>query len=211
MPDETLSRRLDEMEAITREYARFSRSAGGLAWVLGGLTALAAYLAGGLLPPTPLLVSTLVALPGIWIAAKELLARGYYQRMGRVEEQVAPAERRWQRILTGYTVLVALFILLRVATSGQPWTAATWGYVALVAAMPLVVWLWLRTPMEFVVGVFLICQGAVAVAGRAYPLWSVAAVFPLAALLMIAAGIRDHLRYRALQGRLRALAGGAHE
>lgn len=207
MDERAYADRLGELDAVTREYARYSRSAGGLAWVLGGVLAIVSYLAGGLHSGSPAVSAGLIAIPAAWLLARELLARPFYQALGRVEERSTPGERRWRWVLAAYTVVVAAFVLLRLAVAVPRWSPGTWGYAAVVAAMPVVVWLWLRTPMEYVVGVFLICQAAVAFTGRGYPLWGVATVFPAAAALMIAAGIRDHRRYRTLRRRIQILTG----
>ena len=95
--------------------------------------------------------------------------------------------------------------------------AATWSMLVLavfpvlllppllVLALPWVVWRWLRSPLDFVVGVLLLCQAALALRGSSYALWSSAAVFPLAAVLMIGAGIRDHRAFLRIERSIRQL------
>ena len=80
--------------------------------------------------------------------------------------------------------------------------------------LPLATWRWLRSPLDFIVGVFLFCQAALACAGRVYPLVGathssaatlmsiVALEFPLAALAMIVAGVVQHRRFRQLHAQL---------
>jgi predicted membrane metal-binding protein len=85
----------------------------------------------------------------------------------------------------------------------------TAGYLAVVVAMPVLAWLWLRTPLEFVTGIFLMCQAALAFNGSPYPLLSVAIVFPFAAVALIVAGVRDHRRFRDVTERIARLTGGA--
>ncbi|MDZ4813170.1 MAG: hypothetical protein SGI99_11225 [Pseudomonadota bacterium] len=83
------------MEVLTREYSRFSRSAGGLSAVAGGVACIASYLLGALLPVTPGLRLVLVAMPLLWLVGKRWLAHRYYQRFGHVEELATPTERRY--------------------------------------------------------------------------------------------------------------------
>ena len=215
---------LGELESLTREYARYSRSAGGLASVLGGACCLLAYLLGGLLPTTPGLRIALAALPLAWLLAKQGMARGYYQRFGRVEEQESTTERRIHRWCIAAALLVAVAVTASALSHGLRLPAATLGYLALVWLLVLAGWRGLRSPLDFVVGTFLFCQAAVSCAGFAYPVMGTSAaganppmallalLFPLAALLLIARGVTDHRRFRPLCERLlqlRGKAGGA--
>jgi hypothetical protein len=77
------------------------------------------------------------------------------------------------------------------------------GYLAVVLLLPIVVWRWLRTPLEFIVGVFLMCQAALAFGGRSQGFSLDTAVFPMASVALIASGIRDHLRFLRLQSEMR--------
>jgi hypothetical protein len=73
-----------------------------------------------------------------------------------------------------------------------------------VALLPLIVWRWLRTPLEFIVGVFLLCQAAVAFTGQTYAFGPTTVVFPLAAIALVVVGWRDHRRFIRLQTEMRA-------
>lgn len=204
--------RLHELEALTRDYARYSRSAGGLASVLGGLCCIASYLAGGLLPTSPALRIALVALPLAWLLAKQLLARRYYQRFGHVEEQETAAVRRTHVFCVGVVLLMA--VLVTIGTRSWPLGAGKLGYLALLWLLVPAGWFWLRSPLEFFVGTFLFCQAAVSCAGFAYPVVGtaeaaanppmalLALLFPLAALLFVGIGVADHRRFLALRERL---------
>lgn len=215
--------RLRELESLTREYARYSRSAGGLASVLGGVFCLLSYLLGGLLPSTPMLRVMLVAMPFAWLLARQGMAHRYYQRFGRVGEQEGTVERRVHRSCIAMALLVALSVTVSALSHGLPLPAATLGYLALVWLLVLAGWRWLGNPLDFVVGTFLLCQAAVSCAGVAYPvIGTVAAganppmallalLFPLAALLLIARGVADHRRFRPLCERLLQLRGKAGE
>ncbi|HEY0026153.1 MAG TPA: hypothetical protein VGB24_24900 [Longimicrobium sp.] len=200
--------RLAELESITREYARFSRSAGGLGSVLGGLLCLGSYAAGGLLGPSGPVRAALIAIPFVWIVCKELMRRHYYQHLGAAAEPETRRERRGRVVTTAGTALISIVVAAGVLARGDRVMDAA-GYLAVVAAMPVVAWLWLRAPLEFVTGIFLMCQAALAFNGTPYPLLSVAIVFPFAAVALIVAGVRDHLRFRGVTKRIARLTGGS--
>ena len=79
------------------------------------------------------------------------------------------------------------------------------GYLLFVAAMPVLVWFYMKTPFEFIAGVFLIAQSAVILAGGHYDLGSQLQA-PIAAVVLILYGLRQHLEFRNLQRELRCLA-----
>lgn len=213
--------RLCELESLTRDYARYSRSAGGLASVLGGVSCLLAYLLGGLLPSTPVLRIVLVALPVAWLLARQGMAHRYYQRFGHVEEQERAAERRTHRSCIGVTLIVAVLVTVSALSHGAHPSLGTVGYLALVWLLVLACWRWLRSPLDFIVGVFLFCQASLLCVGRSYPVMGTVAatanppmallalLFPLVALLMIARGVADHRHFLQLRERLLQLRGSA--
>lgn len=215
---------LRELEQLTRDYARYSRSAGGLGSVLGGALCIVSYLAGALLPLSPPVRVALIACPFVWVSAKIWLTQRYYQRYGHVEEQETWAERWTYRFCVGISVVVALFVTSVVLAHAWSRHAVpsieALGYLALVLALPIAAWRWLRSPLDFIVGVFLFCQAALACGGRAYPLvgaaettqsammsW-VALTYPLAAVGLIGSGIVQHRRFAELRTRLEQLRGG---
>lgn len=102
--------RVDQIQALTRRYARYSRSAGGLSSVLGGVLCLVAYFGGPLLPASPWATLVLIAIPAVWLLAKGWMIRRYYQQLGRVEQQESAPERRAHRLNVVVVVLVALAI-----------------------------------------------------------------------------------------------------
>jgi len=196
-------------QAMTREYSRYSRSAGGLSAIAGGAACLVSFLAGALLPATFELRALLIAVPVLWLAAKQWLAHRYYQRFGQVEEQITATERNFQRLFIAFTALISAlivgFVLTRMAPMGRlPWDLRAIGYLMVVVLLPLIVWRWLRTPLEFIVGVFLLCQAAVAFTGQTYAFGPTTVVFPLAAIALVVVGWRDHQRFLRLQAEMRA-------
>ena len=203
---------LDRLSELTRDYARYSRSAAGLGSVLGGVFGLASYFIGALAALTWWSRAALAALPLVWIVAKELLQRRYYQRHGRVEEVERAGERRLHRFLTaivaGVSIAAVGWVLRDVIVHG-PGDRAWWelaGYVVFVAAMPFLVWRYLRTPLEFIVGVFLLAQAAVVLGGGRYELGEQLQA-PIASLVLVGLGAWEHRSYRKLERRLGEVGG----
>ena len=220
--------RLQQMEELTRSYARYSRSAGGLSSVLGGVLCLIAYFAGPLLPSTALTRTVLIAIPAVWLLAKGWMTRCYYQRLGHVEQQETRQERGIHRFYVAAVVLVALVITAGFGTIAKQhaWSSlpvGMLGYLALLWLLVLATWRWLRSPYDFIIGVFLFCQAALASMGNHYPLIGtthtqetmlmslVILVFPLAALAMIAHGVVEHREFRLLQRQLEQLRGAGSD
>lgn len=201
------------LAGLTRRYARFSRSAGGLASALGGLLALVAYFVGAFAPPDALWGRIGLALtPLVWIAAKELLRTHYYQSFGRVTEVRTVAERRWH---IGFTIAigaimvgVAGFVIAGLLAGTRRLDEDPWiiGYLVFVLATPVLIWYFMQTPLEIIVGVFLMAQAALALVGVHYSLGQQPQA-PIAGLAMIVIGVRQHLEFRGLQSDLRHLRG----
>ena len=197
----------DELSELTRRYARFSRSAAGLGSVLGGVLALVAYFTGALAPLAPWSRLLLASTPLVWIGAKEALRHRYYQRFGRVVERPDRSEYRWHVVLTIFIAVVSAGVTV-VMVGGMVmsgWTAlplARWlGYMAFVVALPFLVWRYMRTMAEFVVGVFLVAQAALVLGGGNYELGQQIQA-PVFAVVLIVFGIREHLEFRVLTRRL---------
>lgn len=200
------------LEELTRRYARFSLSAAGLGSVLGGILALATWLVGGLAPPEEgwhRLV--LASAPLVWIGAKEALRHFHYQGLGRVDQVWSRTDRRWHVGLTIFTTLVCAGVIVTLVARAPggatglldpPWL----GYLAFVAAMPVLVYRFMRTPLEYVAGVFLVAQAAAVLAGGHYELWQQPQV-PLVAVALVVLGAREHREFRAVRREL--LAGAA--
>ena len=199
-----------DLEELTRAYARYACSAGGLAAVAGGVLCIASYLLGGLLPPGAGVHGTLILIPLAWLLGKQYMASIYYQRFGRAEERETANEYNIRRMFVGFTVAACFVVGAGLIAGLQPIGNARWGIgsianLLVIVSMPWVVWRWLRSPLDFVVGVFLLCQAALALRGETYALWSSAAVFPVAAAAMILGGIRDHLAFLRVERRIRQL------
>jgi hypothetical protein len=204
----------DALADLTRRYARFSLSAGGLASALGGALALVAYFVGALTPPDSLWGRIgLATTPLVWIGAKEWLRRRYYQRLGRVTQVRTDSERRWH---VGFTLAIGLitlavagFVLAGIVDGSRSVKddPGVIGYLAFVLSTPVLVWYFMRTPLELIVGVFLMAQAALAVVGVHYSLGEQPQA-PIAALVLLVIGIRQHAEFRKLRRDIQRLRAG---
>src|SRR5690606_37949838 len=137
---------------------------------------LVTYFVGALAPPTSVWGRlALASAPIIWIVAKELLRSRFYQRLGRVAEPWSTSQRRWHMGYSAFTALVCVTVVgyLLYLARNEPAVLLypeSLGYLAFVVAMPFLVWYYMRTPLEFIIGVFLVAQAAVVLAGSSYAL-----------------------------------------
>lgn len=215
--------RLQELESLTRSYACFSRSAGGLGSVLGGALCLLSYFLGALLPLTPALQAGLIAIPFVWLLCKGWLVRRYYQRFGRAEEMQTKLERTLHRFYFGFALLISLviaaFVLAKLLSEPGTIAVGTVAYLVLILTIPVAAWFWLRSSLDFVIGVFLFCQASMISVGLAYPLIGmtettastglslIAVIFPLATCVAIYAGVAEHRQFSVLRARIDELRG----
>ncbi len=197
-------RDLAETQRLAQEYASYSQSRNGLGNVLGGVAGLLVYLTGVLLGPgLPTAIIT-IGLTIAWLIGKEVIRRRVYRTFGDARERWSPVQRRLHIGLTAFVALVALGIWGLFLVKGQVGNPRGWPYLAFIAAMPFITWLYLRTPYEFIIGVFLVCASAVTSAGGAYGLSAWYAWFvPICAALMLVLGVQEHRRYAALTAQLR--------
>lgn len=195
---------LDHLRDLTERYARYSRGAGGLSLVIGGVLTAAAFLAGAFLPLTPALRIALVVLPAAWLASKELLRRFYYQRDGVALQQVSPKLRRQRRWMAVYLFAISGLIVAGtlVAAGGALPRGRDLAYLVLVAVLPFAAMRWFWSVGDFLVGVLLFCQAAVVAGGGAYEGW-----WPLyaagCAAFAILVGLREHRAYLSIRESLR--------
>lgn len=195
---------------LTRRYASFSRSAGGASSVLGGALVLITYFVGALVSPSSAWARiALASAPVVWLVCRELLRSRYYQKLGRVEEPVSRNDRRLHVGLTVFVsvisiAIVGLFLYVAWQEPARTLTPAWLGYIAFVAALPWVVWKYLKTPLEFIIGVFLVAQAALMLGGGHYSLGEQPQA-PIAAVVLIVLGVRQHMQFRRLRGELQSI------
>ncbi|MDR3674728.1 MAG: hypothetical protein P4N24_04520 [Acidobacteriota bacterium] len=210
---------LSELEKLTRAYGKFSGGAVGLGHVLGGgLVFLSASL---LYHHVHLGVFGRVLLgagPFVWILGKEWLQENYYQFSGRVRQPRRVWENVLLALLTGITGLFSLTasgFVIHGLLQDFSWRLALSSlvYVALLLAMPFVVWRYLRAPYEFVVGVFLFTLSAILLSGTSLPpahgraaiIYLLAASAQVVALVMVPVGLVEHMEFLKLRRRVHAL------
>src|SRR3546814_19512372 len=93
---------LSRLAENNSRYARYSRSAGGLSLVIGGVLCLAAFVIGAAVELTHAWRYTRVAAPLLLLASKELLRAFYYQSAGAVRERLSDRKRRGTFRLSPY-------------------------------------------------------------------------------------------------------------
>lgn len=198
---------LDKLAERAQRYARYSRSAGGLSSVIGGVLLFGSFLANAFLELDQADRIVLALTPALWLLAKELLRVGYYQRDGRVLQAPTAKEKRSHRWTVIYVAAVALLVLGFLAWKsieiGRLPGPAMLGYAVIVAALPLVAWRWFWSVSDFLVGVLLMCQSAVVIGGGHYPaIWLV--YVGACAAIAIFYGLREHREYLALRAEFAA-------
>ena len=203
---------LSRLAENTARYARYSRSAGGLSLVIGGVLCLAAFVIGAAVELTPAWRYALVSAPLLWLLSKELLRAFYYQRAGGAVERLSRKQRRNHLWMVGYLAAMAALIIGGVLWSAgaRAWQWPGIAYLALVAALPLVAARWFWSTGDFLVGVLLICQAAVVIVGLHYP-WYWILVAALYAAIAIPTGWREHRDYQRLREELGLQAPGSDD
>ena len=201
---------LDQLAARAQRYARYSRSAGGLSSVIGGILLLASFLANAYLELDAVNRILLALAPLLWLLAKELLRVGYYQRDGEVLQAPTDREKRTHRWTVIYLAVVAAIVLGVLAYTalqmGRLPGAGMLGYAVIVAALPLVAWRWFWSVSDFLVGVLLMCQSAVVIGGGNYPpIWLL--YVGACAAIVVFYGLREHRDYLALRAEFAAQEG----
>lgn len=193
----------EPLSDLTARYARYSRSAGGLSLVIGGVLCLLAFVIGATLELTPPLRYALAGAPLLWLLSKELLRAFLYQRHGHVTERLPANLRRQHRWMVIYLVAICALIIGGVVWSAGA-RAAQWpgiAYVLFVAALPLVAARWFWSVGDFLVGVLLFCQAAVVIAGGHYP-WQWIVIAAAFAAIAIQVGWREHRDFHAIRDAL---------
>lgn len=196
---------LDRLAELSLRYARYSRSAGGLSTVFGGLLLLAFFVVNAYVALTPAARIALAFAPVIWLVAKSLLRRHYYQRDGLALQRPTTSERRQRLWWTAYLVVISLsvatVVVLRLIDQGQGLPLAMAGYLAMVLALPIVAWIWFWSSSDFIVGVLLFCQAAVVLGGHHYPsIWLL--YVGLCSAIVVYIGWREHRDYLQLRREL---------
>lgn len=187
----------------TTRYARYSRSAGGMSLVLGGVLLVVAFALNAAAPITLAMKVLLIAMPAAWFLSKEILRVFYYQRAGIVVQPLTTRDRHWRLAMVLYlAVVAALIVMVLVTWGGQlilKWPAPL--YLALVSSLPFAARRWFWSAGDFLVGTMLICQAAVVSVGIGYS-WPWLLFALGLALIVIPTGWREHRDYLVLRREL---------
>ena len=213
---EASAKELKNLRKLTRQYGRYSKNAVGLGHVIGGgLLFLSVFLPnhvqlgifGRLL---------LGAAPFGWIFSKEWLREHYYQFSGRVTQRKKIWENPLQALLTGITAFISLTatgFAIYGLLEGFSWLLliSSLLYVAVLLALPFIVWRYLRAPYELVVGVALFTFSAILLSGspltgtpRAMLVRGFMVLAQIVALVMVPVGLVEHVEFLKLRRKMRA-------
>lgn len=200
---------LDRLATLAGRYARYSLSAGGLSSVFGGVLLLVVFAMNAWVDLQWSQRIWLATAPLLWLIAKELLRRAYYQRDGTAIQRPSAKHRRWHFWAVVYLAVMAALInagfLYGATQGGYLHTPQTVGYVLIIASLPLVAWRWMWSVSDFLVGVLLLCQSAVVLVGSNYPpIWMIYIV--AISVLVIGVGVREHREYLQLRSELAGVA-----
>ncbi len=211
----TTMQRITEQQARVEEYASYSLSKGGLGKVLGGVIGIVIVLMGTLVGAGTWTGILTIALTLIWLFGKEIIRTRLYRPFGQAVQNWSPSERQMHVTLTGFVALISLLVVIAVLITGRQIDQDhTWIYLFFTILMPVLTWFFLRTPIEFVVGVFLLAACAIHGSGGAYSLIPADTSFVelamisatwspfLGSIVLIRMGWQEHQRFQSLKAQL---------
>jgi hypothetical protein len=210
IPNEAI---LEQLQTVTHEYAKFSRSATGLGGVIGGIFGLTIFLIGAFSDP-PLWARALLvlALP-IWFMLKARLRNHYYQRHGTALEHLDKLSTNVERFVQGgiggiATVMLVVCAFLVITNPEKIASLPILNKAALLAAplAGLLLWRQINTVLEFLVVMNLMVQTVILASGSNWT-WGGQATMLFYAGLLIVIGLVEHVRFRKLEAQLQALRG----
>jgi len=205
--------RLDELAAVTREYARYSRRAFGFASVALGAWIAAALAVGAVSIPWSSILFACGSLAWVLLVPR---ARAYYQRHGRVIEPEPDMSGLAGEFFALFLWVFALYLPLRFWIHYRTWASASgvvgWAGLAVAAAAVLATAALARTRLtgagDLLFPVLLMIL-AMDVDRSVIDSVATVAVTALFAALNIVKGVYDHVAFRRLERRLAALKGRA--
>jgi hypothetical protein len=148
----------------------------------------------------PLTAAITVGLTALWLIGKEVLRQRLYRSFGEAREIWSAEQRRGHLRTVGFmTIALAIFaVILVVHALQQGLSWPVFPYLAFCFIAPAIVWRWLRTTNELLVGFYLLFDCAITCAGFVPDRLFLLALIPLYAILMILAGIQEHRQFQAL-------------
>jgi hypothetical protein len=205
--------KLEQLQTLTREYAKFSRSATGLGSVIGGMIGLTIFLIGAFTNPPLWARALMVLVIPIWFVLKAWLRNHFYQRHGTALETLDKLSTNIERLLQGgiggiaAVMLVACTVLV-IINPERIANLPVLNKIALLAA-PLAGLLLCRqinTIVECLVVMNLLVQTVMLASGANWT-WSNQATMLLYSSLLIVIGLVEHIRFRKLETQLQNLRG----
>lgn len=195
-----------DLQHLTRDYASFSRSRGGLGNVLGGIIGLVVFGGVWLLGPgLPAAVLT-VGLTLVWLVGKEFIRRGRYRRFREAHEAWSGTARQTHRLAMLLLTPLLLAFAVWITAAGQLTAPVAWPYLIFCFATPWILWRYLYALNEIMIGCGLLFLCAITASGH-MPFLLGLTIVPAYSLAMIPLGLAEHRQFRALEVRLRARPG----
>ena len=204
---------LEQLQTLTREYAKFSKSAAGWGSITGGILGLLLYaiINRSDLPNWARLLCAFA--PVIWLGSKQFVQSRYYQRHGQVlENNIIPVwlERVLQGLIIGTMLcilgagLVALAVkpeaILRIPTPNLILAVLLCGF-GIYASRLINTTPELLAAMQMFIAAFYILGGQ---PGNPGSIWAL----PAYSGILLVMGIFEHLQYRGIESQLRKLQAG---
>jgi hypothetical protein len=198
----SLAGTLGELQQVTRDYASYSRTRGGMGAVLGGVVGILVFVSIWLFGGNAWTTGLAIGLTALWLVGKEVIRRHYYQQFGEAQEIWAgPARRTHLFGVLLFTPLLLAFAVWIVAAGWLSHPGVALPYLLFCLATPWITWRYLFTLNEIMVGFGLLFICAVTASGHTPALLALAIV-PVYALAMIPLGLREHRQFQLLAARL---------
>ncbi len=197
-----------DLQHLTREYASFSRSRGGLGNVLGGVVGLIVFGVVWLLGSRFSTAVIAIILTLVWLIGKEVIRQRVYRRFGQAQEIWTGSQQRAHQFTTLLLTLASLGFAVALIAGGWLTKPVAWPYFVFCVVAPLIVWRLLFTAPEMVLGIVLLFMCAVVASGHTPDLLGLL-VGPVYALAMIPLGLKEHQQFLTLERRLQPNSGGA--
>jgi MFS family permease len=209
--DDIQQQALFSVQSRVRDYARYSQSRNGLGTTVGGIIGIAVYLINGFLGHTLLTIILTFALTICWLLGKEMIRARWYRPFGRAQEIWPTKKRQSHRIVVAIVTLFLLFVWIfflqkLFIINSLAWLIALFALVFMLVT-PWIIWRYLRTDDEFIIGIYLLLSCMVTSVGSAFAFTNIYSLlgtllFPLIGIGMIAKGFQEHSAFLALKTQL---------
>src|SRR5207248_1158867 len=147
-----------------------------------------------------------VGLVVAWLAGKEIIRHRFYRSFGDAREIWSASQRRGH-VIAAVASAVGLAALAVLPMGRTQLTTSLWSiplpYLIVCLTAPWIVWRYLRTGNEVVVGFYLLFMSAVTVSGWAPNRLIFTAILPAYSVILLVLGIKEHRQFQELAVRLR--------